>query len=226
MAKVQVAVASLVDEVVLANTPRRCIVSTSKKILFVLGAIALILLCAGCGLVGSFQSTQITLLDLQQKEQRGDSQYHGALDIVTQKIIGAFDLADRQIAHEDRAYQLLSEARQNYENAAATGTPPEQVQAAQGFSLAFQALAEDNPEFASAAVVQDAMNTMEEAVNEVFTAFQDWQDAVLNYNRYRGQLFMPLFVGNTLGFPRAFDYYEGVNQSLDMRELIPSTPAP
>ena len=200
--------------------------STTNKILVVLGSIAVILLCAGFGLVGSLQSTQVSLLQKQQMVGRGEAQYGGALDIVTQKIVGAFDLADRQIAHEDRAYQALSEARQSYENAAASGTPPEQVQAAQGFSLAFQALAEDNPEFASAAVVQDAMNTMEEAVNEVFTAFQDWQDAVLDYNQYRGQLFMPLIAGNALGFPRSFEYYEGVNQGLDIRELIPSTPAP
>lgn len=196
-----------------------------NTVLVVLGAAALIVCCALGGLVLNFQSTQKALLLKQQTVERGKAQYDGALDIVTQKIIGAFDLADRQIAHEDRAYQTLADARKAYE-AASSGTPPEQVLAAQGFTLAFRAVVEDNPEFASAAVVQDAMNAMEEAVNEVFTAFQDWQDGVFKYNQYRGQLFMPLIAGNMLGFPRSFDYYEGVNQNLDIRELIPPTPAP
>lgn len=195
-----------------------------NTVLVVLGAVALIVCCALIFLISSVQGTQGALLLKQQTVGRGEAQYGGALDIVTQKIVGAFDLADRQIAHEDRAYQALADARKAYEDAVAGGTPPEQVQAAQGFSLAFRAVAEDNPEFASAAVVQDAMNAMEEAVNEVFTAFQDWQDAVLDYNQYRGRLFMPLIVGNMLGFPRSFDYYEGVSPNLDIRELIPPTP--
>lgn len=197
-----------------------------NTLLVVLGAIALIVCCTLGGLVLNFQSTQKALLLKQQTVERGKAQYDGALDIVTQKIIGAFDLADRQIAHEDRAYQVLADARKAYEDAASSGTPPEQVLAAQGFSLAFRAVVEDNPEFASATVVQGAMNAMEEAVNEVFTAFQDWQDGVFKYNQYRGQLFMPLIAGNILGFPRSFEYYEGVSQGLDIRELIPPTPAP
>lgn len=199
---------------------------TTRNILIVVGVIVLVLVCGACGLISSFQSTQVTLLGKQQSVQRGEAQYGGALDIVTQKIVGAFDLADRQIAHEDNAYKVLAEARQTYENAVEGGAPPDQLQAAQGFAFAFQAIMEDNPEFASAEVVQDAMNAMEEAVNEVFTAFQDWQDAILDYNSYRGRLFMPLIVGNALGFPRSFDYYEGESEGLDIRQLIPPTSAP
>lgn len=197
--------------------------NSNNRIWIVLGVIALAVVCVACGLISGFQSTQVTLLNNQQAVQRGQAQYEGALDIVTQKITGAFALADKQIAHEDRVYMALAEARKQYDNSLQNGTPADQVQAAQGFNLAFQALAEDNPEFASAEVTQDAMNSMEEAINEVFTAFQDSQDAVLVYNSYRGRLFFPLIVGDLLGFPRSFEYYEGIRP--DNQNLIPATPA-
>lgn len=186
--------------------------------------LACCLLLAACGLIGSVQSTQISLLEVQQKVQRGQAQYSGALDIVSQKITGAFDLADRQISHEDRAYKQIADAYAAFGSAKQTGTPVDQVAAARAFQLQFTALASNFPQFASADVVKTAMNAMEEAVNEIFTAFQDWQNAVLAYNSYRGQFFMPIIVGNALGYPQSYAYYEGAAKRLDIKELIPPTP--
>jgi hypothetical protein len=194
-----------------------------NTVLIVLGVVALIGVCLFCGLIGSFQTTQGTLIDKEQLVQRGESQYGGALDIVTQKITGAFSLADRQIAHEDRTYQELAEAYKAWGEASQSGTPVDQLTAAAAFNLKFQALTINNPEFASAEVVQDAMNAMEEAINEVFTAFQDWQDAILGYNSYRGKLFMPLIVGDLLGFPRSFEYYEAAHENFNIQDFIPTT---
>lgn len=192
----------------------------------VVGGILFVIVCLVLGLISTVGSTQRELLGKQQAVQRGESQYGGALDIVSQKITGAFALADRQIAHEDRVYQALAEANAAFGKALESGTPPEQIQSALTFNGAFLSLTQSNPEFASAPVVQDAMNAMEEAVNEVFTAFQDWQDAVKDYNTYRGSLYAPAIIGSLLGFPSSFEYYEGVNTQLDLQGLIPPAPAP
>lgn len=197
---------------------------TWQTAIAVLAVLALCACVAGCGLVGSVQSTQITLLDVQQKVQRGQAQYSGSLDIVAQKITGAFSLADKQISHEDRAYKQMADAYAAFGKAKESGTPVDQVAAARAFNLQFNALASNFPQFASAEVVKAAMNAMEEAVNEIFTAFQDWQNAVLAYNKYRGQFFMPLIVGNALGYPQSYAYYEGAAKRLDLKELIPPTP--
>lgn len=190
-----------------------------NKVLVILGVIALVLACVACGVIGSFQSTQVQLLTLQQGVQRGNAQFSGALDIVSQKIEGAFDLADKQINHEQAVYKELADARRAFAQAQESGTPPEQVAAAAGFNVNFRALAESNPQFASGPVVQQAMNAMEEAVNEIFTAFQDQQDAVRAYNTYRGSLFFPVLIGGLLGFPPSYEYYEGTR---NVKDLIPT----
>lgn len=196
----------------------------SHTALVVVGVIAVIGICVVCGGLGTLQSVQQQLLAKQQAVERGNAQYSGALDIVSQKIVAAYDLADKQINHEDKVFQELAEARKAFASAQSGASMPDQVAAAREFDLKFQALTESNPAFASAPVVQDSLNAVEEAVNEIFTAFQDQQDYVYGYNTYRGTWFAPKFIGDMLGYPKSFEYYEGVMDKLDIHDLV-ATPA-
>lgn len=195
-----------------------------NKLWIALGVVALLIFCFGCVPLATFGATQGNLNTLQQVVLSTQAKYEGAKTIVAQKIDGAFNLADRQIAHEDRAYKALADARKAFNDATAAGNDPEIVRTAGAFNLQFKAIAESNPAFASGPVVQQAMNTMEEAVNEIFTAFRDNQTAVQAYNTYRRSLYLPVIVGNILGYPESYKYYQGTGKDFDIKQHIPEAP--
>jgi len=192
----------------------------TSPVLIALGVIALVC-CCGLGILAiSVQSTQQSLLAKQQAVQRGKAGYVGAVEIVGQKITGTWMILDKYLDHEGKIYKDLANARRQYDEAVATGTPLDQVKAAGGFNVQVQALAESNPQIASALLAQQTSNALEEAVNEMFTQFQDWQDAVYDYNSYRGRLFAPSIVGGMLGFPQSYEYWEGAAVAPDIKSLL------
>lgn len=195
-----------------------------QKALYAVVIAFFLVVCVACTLLESVRFTQVTLLDKQQKVLKTTSEFAGAKDIVAQKITAAFNLADRQISHEDRAYKALADARKQFDAALATGVEPNIATAAQGFNLQFRALAESNPAFASGPVVQAALNATEESVNEIFTKFQDQQSAVADYNKYRSSLYLPALLGSVLNFPPSYDYYKGSGEPFEIKKLIPEPP--
>lgn len=182
--------------------------STSRNILIIL-VILVVIGCTACAIAAYIvQSTQYKLLNLQQGVELADAVYGGSLDIVAQKITGTMSILDDYLDHESEIYQTLAEARKRFDEAAVGGSPVDQLAAAREFQLRIDALMEDNPEIASAPLAQQTSNALEEAVNEIFMAFQDWMDAIKDYNTYRRRLYAPSILGNWLGFPDSYEYYE------------------
>jgi hypothetical protein len=124
----------------------------------------------------------------------------------------------------------LDRSGQEFAAAVAEGDPDKTIEAANRFQEATRGLAlsvdvvalqEAYPQLFSPPIVQQTMRGLEEAVNEIRTALDDWQVAIRTYNTYRGQ-WPQSFVAGFLGFPESYDYYKAEKAKLDMDKLMPS----
>ena len=160
------------------------------------------------------------------------SHYSAALNICTEKIKGVWDIANQYMAHESETFKAVAEARSGYTAAAEafskatsegkgaeelTKTGSDAVRAA----LAFRIQVEAYPQLRAAETSQQNMRNLEEAVNEIKTALDDWISAIKTYNIYRGSAW-PTIVGNFMSkFPAEIKYYEGDIKKLNVEELNP-----
>jgi len=77
------------------------------------------------------------------------------------------------------------------------------------------------PQLRASETSQQNMRNLEEAVNEIKTALDDWISAIKTYNIYRGSAW-PSVVGNFMTkFPAEIKYYEGDVKKLNVEELNP-----
>lgn len=187
-----------------------------SKVWIFLGVIAAVLCLAACAIIGVVQSTGNNFNVLKQNVARGNSQYSGALNIVTLKAQAANQILDEMLDHESALWTKWADARKGYEEAKASGKMDEQTSAALGLNVALKSIVEANPQIATIPLASQAIDETTAAVNEVFTAFQDQQDAVQAYNTYRGQLIAPAIVGALLNYPSGYDYYEGKIKEPDL----------
>lgn len=178
----------------------------------IIGAVLVILVIMGI-------STNNSLVAHEENMFASEAIYGGALDNVTQKIVGDYAIYERFLSHESEIFGALAAARDNYNEALSSGDPAQQVEAARLFNMTVQAIAEDTPEIQGQQVAIDAMNGLEEAVNEIVTKFDDWQDNVRDYNRARRSFPNSLFAG-FMGFEGSYDYYTARNTQLDVDSLI------
>ncbi len=206
----------------------------------VFGVVALVVLVlialAGFSWVMGIQKSMVAR---QQTVLAQEGRYGAALETLSEKIKGIWAIEKDFLEHERGTLTDVIRARaealdrtgQEFAAAAAAGDPEKTIEAAtrfqeaaQGLTLAVNvnALREAYPQLFSPPIVSETMRGLEEAVNEIRTALDDWQVAIRDYNTFRAQ-WPQSFVAGALGFPASFDYYKAEKARLDMDELMPTS---
>ncbi|MGE5587056.1 MAG: LemA family protein [Clostridia bacterium] len=181
--------------------------------------------------------TQRDMVGLQQGVLAQEGRYGAALETLSEKIKGIWAIEKDFLEHEKDTLtdviraraEAVDRAAQEFAAATTEGDPQKTVQAATQFreaaeglalSVNVNALREAYPQLFSPPIVQQTMRSLEEAVNEIRTALDDWQVAIRNYNTFRSQ-WPQSFIGGMLGFPASYDYYKAEKAKLDMNSLAP-----
>jgi hypothetical protein len=188
----------------------------AKDILMVIGAGVLVV--AVIALLGTWAMFNGLVVAQQGVQQKG-AQYAAALDVCSEKIEGVWTIYQRYLEHESQTFEKVAVARSKYREAVQSGDPQKTVDAAGGFSLAVNAVAESNPQLVSGPAVQQSINSLEISVNEIKTALDDWNKQIRDYNSLR-QSVPTRFVGGMFDFPFEYSYYQGQKKSLDVSELL------
>ncbi|NLS45222.1 MAG: LemA family protein [Firmicutes bacterium] len=182
---------------------------------------------------------QRNLVEYQQGVLAQEGRYGAALETLSEKIKGIWVIQRDFLEHERDTLTDVIKARaealdrsgREFTEAVAQGDPDKTIEAAtkfreaaQGLSLSVNvvALQEAYPQLFSPPIVQQTIRGLEEAVNEIRTALDDWQVSIRTYNTYRGQ-WPQSFIARPLGFPESYDYYKAEKAKLDMEKLMPSS---
>jgi len=194
-------------------------------ILIVIGIIVFILFMS---LIGIYNS-------LNQKYQDvggAKSQYSSALNNCTEKIKGVWEITNQYLEHESTTQKAVTEARNNYamaakayEEARKSGDTKAMTTAGNNVvnsALAFQVQIEAYPNLKGIEATKENMRNMEEAINQIKTALDDWIMTIRLYNTYRGN-FWPSLIAPIISnrFPSEIEYYEGEVKTLDVNNLNP-----
>ncbi len=204
-----------------------------KIVLLALGGLIGVVIVLALVLFGSFQSVWNGLNTYNQRAEGGKSLYSAALNTCTEKIRGVWTVADQYLSHESETFKSVARARSGYDAAtqafrAALGqgkgtkelttVGAEVVNAA----LAFRIQVEAYPQLRGVEASKEAIRGLEEGVNEIKTALDDWIVAIRDYNTYRNS-FWPNFFAGMMGarYPVKIEYYEGKVKELDISGLNP-----
>ncbi|MGE5584792.1 MAG: LemA family protein [Bacillota bacterium] len=180
---------------------------------------------------------QRDMVRLQQGVLAQEGRYGAALETLSEKIKGIWAIEKDFLEHEKGTLtdviraraEALDRAGREFATATAEGDPQKTIDAATKFREAAQGLAlsvnvnalrEAYPQLFSPPIVQQTMRGLEEAVNEIRTALDDWQVSIRDYNTFRSQ-WPQSFVGGALNFPASYDYYKAEKARLNMDELMP-----
>lgn len=180
---------------------------------------------------------QRDMVRLQQSVLAQEGRYGAALETLSEKIKGIWTIEKDFLEHEKDTLtdviraraEALDRAGQEFAAATVEGDPQKTIEAATRFreaaeglalSVNVNALREAYPQLFSPPIVQQTMRGLEEAVNEIRTALDDWQVAIRNYNTFRSQ-WPQSFVGGVLNFPASYDYYKAEKAKLNMEDLMP-----
>jgi len=157
------------------------------------------------------------LVQKQQAVKERESLYASALYLGSEKIEAVWSVYNTYLTHESGLFEKATKLRAQYYDAAAKGDPGATVKAAMEFNLL--AVKEAYPQLVSAPVAQQTIDSMEEPINEMKTALDDWIVKTKEYNTKRGQ-----FPGNVIGgifnFPSEYDYYRSDKTKLNVSEIL------
>lgn len=201
----------------------------------IIGIVILVIVISGFSWIMGIQRT---LVQRQQSVLAQEGRYGAALETLSEKIKGIWAIQRDFLEHEKDTLtdviraraEALDRSGQEFAAAVAEGDPDKTIEAANRFQEATRGLAlsvdvvalqEAYPQLFSPPIVQQTMRGLEEAVNEIRTALDDWQVAIRTYNTYRGQ-WPQSFVAGFLGFPESYDYYKAEKAKLDIDKLMPS----
>ncbi len=203
-----------------------------KKFLIIAAVLVVVFLAVALILGSSIVSVWNTLNQNHQAVKGGESHYSAALATCTEKIKGVWEISNQYLEHESETFKAVAAARSGYQAAAdefesavsegkdtkeLTRAGTQAVQAAMAFRIQIEAY----PQLRGAETSRENMRNMEEAVNEIKTALDDWIASIKTYNTYRGSAWASI-VGGFMGkFPAEIEYYEGEVKKLDMDELNP-----
>jgi hypothetical protein len=207
----------------------------AKVALLIFGSLIAVLIMLSLVLFGSYQSVWNSLNTYNQRAEGGKSLYSAALNTCTQKIQGVWIIADQYLDHESDTFKSVTKARSGYEDAShafktaleqgkstkeLTTTGAEVVKAA----LAFRIQIEAYPQLRGVEASKEVMRGLQEGVNEIKTALDDWIVAIRDYNTYRNS-FLPNLLAGFMGarYPVRIEYYEGKIKELDISGLNPQT---
>jgi len=205
--------------------------------LVVVGLVIIVLLVAGSSIMGVWNSLNARY----QAVAGARSHYSAALNTCPQKIKGVWTMNNQYLDHESKTFKSVAEARNTllaavkaYQDLEKSGGSPAQltktgrmVEAAldrfqSQAALALNVQIEAYPQLRGAETTQTAMRTMQEGVNEVKTALDDWVFTIRQYNEYRGSAWPSIIGGWMPRFPSRIDYYEGTAKELNIDELNPA----
>lgn len=205
----------------------------AKIVLLVLGGLIGVVVVISLLLFGSFQNIWNNLNTYNQRAEGGKSLYSAALNTCTQKIQGVWTIADQYLDHESDTFKSVAKARSGYEAATQAfktvlgqgkGTKELTTAGAEVVSaaLAFRIQIEAYPQLRGVEASKEAIRGLEEGVNEIKTALDDWIVAIRDYNTYRNSFWPNLFTG-LMGarYPIKIEYYEGKVKELDISGLNP-----
>jgi hypothetical protein len=182
----------------------------------------------------TFVYTWNTLNSNYQGVKASRSHYGGALDLIPEKIKGVWEMCNQYLDHESGTYKAIAEARNgivrgvdNFHKLPQSGSDSDAVKGGQDVYEAvrgFRTLAmtlENYPNLKGMDATSRNMRTLDEGVNEIKTALDDWINAIKVYNTHRGS-FMPSMLGSMMTrFPAEIDYYTGHRESFNVDALNP-----
>lgn len=190
--------------------------------------VAVIVFILGLSMVSVYNS----LNSKYQSALGGKSTYSSALNVCSQKIEGVWTVYSQYLDHESQTFQHVTEARSGFQKAyddfvaakkAGSNTKDltEQGNKAYNAALAFNVQIEAYPNLKAADVAQSNITNMQESLNEIKTALDDWISTIKDYNTYRGSAW-PSLVGSWFGrFPAELQYYDGPIKELNITDLNP-----
>jgi hypothetical protein len=195
--------------------------TTGCGIIFVLLVLAAIV--AGIWFISNYIGRRDNLVAYEEKVHHGRSLMASAVNNCTTKMKAVWEMAREEGLLEQETYQDIAKARAGMMEAAEAyeaaeneaGETPKTLQglaANLGRSMLNVRVAFENyPQLRTAEVYQKAMAAVEEGMNEIKTAMDDWITDCKNYNTYRRQTITSFFVDRFYGdeFPERVDYYEG-----------------
>lgn len=185
--------------------------STKQWIVIGIAALAFLIL------VGTVLGGYNNLIQRQQLVKQGESRYGAALDLGSQKIEAVWIVYNTYLSHERELFENATRLRGQFYKAAAEGNPDATIKAALAFNLL--AIKEAYPQLVSAPVAQQSIRSMEESINEMKTALDDWIYQTQIYNTQRN-IFPNNVIGNSFGFPSEYSYYHSEKTRLDVSEIL------
>lgn len=214
-----------------------------SAVLIVLASLVVLVLIAAFSIFGAYKGVWNQLNILNQRVEGGKSTYSAALNVCTEKIKGVWTIANQYMKHESKTFENVAKARAGYFQAAEQfaalaknpNTPIKQLTTAGAktiqSALAFQVQIEAYPQLRAVETSKEAMAGLQEGVNEIKTALDDWIVTIRGYNTYRGSFGVNLVAGFMGGrYPTKIEYYEGEIKALDIDTLNPeksaTAPAP
>ncbi|MCP2521079.1 LemA family protein, partial [SCandidatus Aminicenantes bacterium Aminicenantia_JdfR_composite] len=190
----------------------------------------IVLLIGGILFATAFVRIYNRLNILNQAVLGGKSLYSSALNLCSQKVKAVWAMADQISDKETEAQKAIARARTGFEQAEKlfktaleSGKGIEELtRAATGVlrsTLAIRVQLEAYPVITSVSTYNQAMRGVEEGINEIKTALDDWIMSIRNYNTYRKSFWVDLiasiFSGKFSVFPQEYNYYEGPIEELD-----------
>jgi hypothetical protein len=173
---------------------------------------------------------------LNQSALGGKSLYSSALNLCSQKVKAVWTMADQISDKEVEAQEAIARARAGFEQAERLfrtalkkGESPEELTKAANrvlqSALAIRVQIEAYPVIRSVDTYSQAMRGVEEGINEIKTALDDWIMSIKTYNTYRKSFWVDMiasiFSGKFSVFPKEYKYYEGPIEELDIDALNP-----
>lgn len=198
--------------------------------------IVLLVIIAVVVMFSMYVSIYNRLNTMNQAALGGKSLYSSALNLCSQKVKAVWAMADQISNKEMEAQKAIATARSGFEQAEklfktaleqGKGTE-ELTRAANGVlqsALAIRVQIEAYPVIRSVDTYNQAMRGVEEGINEIKTALDDWIVGIRNYNTYRKSFWVSVltswFSGRFGVFPDEYKYYEGSLEELDIDALNP-----
>jgi LemA protein len=204
----------------------------SKSVKIGCGVVAAVVVIFVLYVFATYKTTWDNLNKLYQETEGGKSAYASALDNCSQKIEGVWTIADQYMKHESETFKAVAEARSGYRaaldsfnKAKASGQGTQELTKfgtqAVNSALAFNVQIEAYPNLKAVETSQENIRNMEESVNEIKTALDDWIFTIKDYNTYRSSFWGNIIGGFIPKFPAEIKYYEDTVKELDVNKLNP-----
>jgi hypothetical protein len=215
-----------------------------KIFLLILGVFILAVVGGVVSLAGNVIGVRNEMNRKYQPVLETKSKYSAAVNLETQKIIGAYDVYDRGLNHESQTFKDYAAARSGFAAAMAAFQSTskdavgaedllkaqalqksmmqmQQAMATAAPSLGINVQVEKTPELQWSGPANNTTGIIESAINHCQMALEDWISMTKKYNVYVGDFWPELIRGALFSgkFPAKMEYYEGDLTKVDMKSI-------